>query len=144
MAGFKRKNGGPATGGTTDTLGIQDTIGAAGGNGFKSGLLDFDALEKLLGNPQTVSLAKEFTSPGDNVRGLLMRADFKDAKQVLAMIEYLHRCKEIHYKRGEDRLLDFIAALPAIQARRINLLAKVLTHGVMEASSRQQKERRPE
>ncbi len=35
MAGFKRKNGGPANGGTTYTLCIQDTIGAAGGNGIK-------------------------------------------------------------------------------------------------------------
>ncbi|KSV16167.1 hypothetical protein DA01_08740 [Dehalococcoides mccartyi] len=141
---FKRKNSGVTTGGSTDTLGIQDAISSAGGNGFKTGLLDFDALEKLLGNPQSISLAKEFTSPGDSVRGLLMRADFKDAKQVLAMIEYKHRCEEIHYQRGQDRLLDYIAALPAIQARRINLLARVLTHGMLEAASRQQKERRPE
>lgn len=140
---FTRRNNGNGVG---TAEGPAQGIGMPGDNGAESaGIFQDDVLDRFLSSPQASNVAKHFISPGDDVRDLEMRANFKDWKQARAMNEYLHLCREFEDKDGEAQLLDYMASLCGVQGERIRILAHVLSRAPMgDIPRNNEKIRRPE
>ncbi len=79
-----------------------------------NGVLDNNYIKDNWQQQDMPSLANHFVKPGENVRELLMRTYLLDDKEANAAALFLNKCRMIHWKEGQEMLLDKLAARRSI------------------------------
>jgi hypothetical protein len=96
------------------------------------GFLNEGSFDRLFTYQEMVSAIRMLVDAGDNLRDLLMRADFPSKKKdshryILAAMRHRAKCREFHDTNAEDELMDVVAGFTSADGKRIEGLIAAIT-----------------
>lgn len=94
--------------------------------------LSTGSFDRIFTSQEVVSAIRMLVDAGNNLRDLLMRADFPSKKKeshryILAAMRHRAKCLEFHDKNAEDELMDVVAGFTSADGKRIESLVAAIT-----------------
>lgn len=102
--------------------------------------LNQGSFDRIFTQQEVVSAIRMLVDAGNNLRDLLMRADFPSKKKdshryILAAMRHYAKCREFEDKNAMDELMDVTAGFTSADGKRIESLVAAITGGKPQKAS---------